>query len=500
MIRRRPGRWRLRSLSKRLMVGVCTLVTTVVLAVGALSIVTMNSYVTSVSDADLRHSLAALDHVYDEQRLDAGARAGLLTDFTGQAPGTVIAVTRGGVVTRSAEFDDDGPRPAPEAAIRALESLRWTDGAPRTVDLGDLGRHRVAGLDRGDGTRLISAVSLESAEAAILQKIGAVALITALAAAVAAVGTVLLVRRELRPLRRVAATAARAARIPLGDEEHRITARVRRSDSDPDNEVGIVGETLNRLLANVDSALAMRAEADRRMRRFLTDASHELRTPLAAISGYAELTRQEAAALPPTTEYALARIEAESRRMSALIGDMLLLSRLDEGQGLDVEIVDACSVVADAVNDVTVTAADHRFVTDLPDDPVWVRGDGPRLHQVLTNLLTNARNHTPAGTTVTTTVRTGADGVELSVVDDGPGIDPEIVPHLFGRFVRANKARSREANSTGLGLAIVSSIVEAHGGTVSVDSRRGRTEFLVRLPAADLDAELQDAASDLARV
>lgn len=463
------------------MFGVCTLVTALVLAVGALSIVTMNGYVTSVADAELRHSLAALDTAYASQ-------SGAMTDFTGQAPGTLIAVLRSGVVARAAVFDDDGPRRPSDAALASVRGVTWTADAPRTVDVGTLGRHRVAGLDKGDGTMLVSAVSLRSAESVITRKIVAVAVITVIAALLAAVGTVLLVRQALRPLRRVAATAALAANLPLADEEHRITARVRHSDSDPDNEVGIVGETLNRLLANVDSALAIRAESDRRMRRFLSDASHELRTPLAAIQGYAELTRQDGADLPETTEYALARIESESRRMTALIADMLLLSRLDEGQGIEMEVVDVCMLVTDAVNDVAVTSPDHRFVADLPDEPVWVRGDDARLHQVVTNLLTNARNHTAPGVTVTTTVRAGRDGVKVSVVDDGPGIDPEILPHLFGRFVRAGAARSRTTNSTGLGLAIVKSIVTAHDGTVTADSGGGRTEFLVRLPGIDVGA------------
>ncbi|BBY27822.1 sensor histidine kinase [Mycolicibacterium sediminis] len=464
------------------MLWVCTLVTSLVLAVGALSIVTMNGYVTSVADAELRHSLAAFDSAYTSQPGD-------MTDFTGQASGTLIAVVRSGVVTRSAVFDDDGPRQALPATLSSIRDVTWTDDAPRTVDLGSLGRHRVASLDKGDGTRLVSAVSLSSAESVIVRKIVAVAVITVIAAALAALGTVLLVRRALRPLRRVAATAAYAADIPLADEDHRITTRVRRKDSDPDDEVGIVGETLNRLLANVDSALAVRAESDRRMRRFLSDASHELRTPLAAIQGYAELTRQESAALPETTEYALARIESESRRMSALIADMLLLSRLDEGQGIEMEVVDLCMLVADAVNDVAVTSPDHRFVAELSDDPVWVRGDDARLHQVVTNLLTNARNHTSPGVTVTTTVRSDPDGVTLSVVDDGAGIDPEILPHLFGRFVRASASRSRATNSTGLGLAIVASIVAAHEGTVTADSGGGRTEFSVRLPGVDVEVQ-----------
>jgi two-component system sensor histidine kinase TrcS len=277
--------------------------------------------------------------------------------------------------------------------------------------------------------------------------------------------------------------------MPLADEDHRITARVREADSDPDNEVGIVGETLNRLLANVDSAFAARAASDRRMRRFLTDASHELRTPLAAIQGYAQLTRRESADLPATTEYALARIESESRRMTALVSDMLLLSRLDEGQGLETRRVDLTGLATDAVNDALVSAPDHRWVADLPIEPVWVMGDRARLHQVLSNLLANAHHHTPPGVTVTTAIRVvhGDSGrrVRLTVVDDGPGIDAALIPDLFDRFVRGSRSRSDESTSTGLGLAIVASITEAHGGTVTASSGAGTTEFRVELPAVE---------------
>jgi two-component system sensor histidine kinase TrcS len=273
--------------------------------------------------------------------------------------------------------------------------------------------------------------------------------------------------------------------MPLDATDYRITARVEDADTDPESEVGVVGQTLNRLLANVDTALTDMAASDRRTRQFLTDASHELRTPLAAILGYAELTRQDSEVLPPTTEYALARIEAESRRMAALVADLLLLSRLDEGLDLELEDLDLCDVVADAVNDASVTAPDHHFLTELPDHAIWVRGDRARLHQLLGNLLSNARVHTPAGVTVTTSLSTRADGtaVELVVADDGPGIPDEIMPNLFGRFVRADKARSRELGCSGLGLAIVLSIVEAHNGTVVAESRPGRTVFTVRLPA-----------------
>lgn len=482
------------------MFGVSALVTVVVLGMGALSIYGMRACVDAMSDASIAHSLAAFEHAFTAQEATAVTADPLeLTRFTGQAPGTVIAVMRGDVVVGSAMFEEDGPMRAPDVVLDVLDSLSWPDYSPRTVDFGYLGSYRVASTDVGHGQRLISAVSRGAGNEAIAGRTVAVALTAVAAAVLAALGTVVLVRQALRPMRRVAATAARAASLPLADEDHRITTRVRRADSDPDNEVGIVGETLNRLLANIDSALAARAESDRRMRRFLTDASHELRTPLASIQGYAELTRQDGGELPATTEYALARIESESRRMSALVGDMLLLSRLEEGQGLDVERLDLCEVVADVINDVAVTAPDHRFAADLPDGPVWIRGDRARLHQIVGNLLTNVRIHTPTGVTVTTALRVhlsqAESYVELTVTDDGPGIDPDVLPDVFGRFVRASTTESREMNNAGLGLAVVASITEAHGGSVGVESRPGHTQFRVRLPALGQRNALVDASA-----
>ncbi|MDX1891859.1 HAMP domain-containing sensor histidine kinase [Mycolicibacterium sp. 050158] len=485
--------WRPRTLSRQVTYGVSALVTVVVFGIGALSVYSLHTYVTTMGDAEVSHSLAAFEHSFKKMRTYEALGTGgsvdgdALQDFTGQAPGTVIAVVRDGHVVDSAVFSDDDTEAAPAEVKAPIESADWDHGATRSLKLGDMGHYRARAVDVGDGEHLVSAVSMESANEVVARKTVAVVLLTVAAALIAAIGTVVILRQALRPLRRVAATAAKAANMPLADEDHRITTRVRRADSNPDNEVGIVGETLNRLLANVDSALAARAASDRRMRRFLTDASHELRTPLTAIQGYAELTRQEAADLPPTTEYALARIESEARRMTALVGDMLLLSRLDEGQGLDTRPLDLRRLVIDAVNDAEVSAPEHRWETDLPDAPVQLLGDEARLRQVLGNLLSNATFHTPAGTTVRTALVTVEDadglGVELTVTDDGPGIDRKLLPELFGRFVRGSSSRAGEETSTGLGLAIVASIVAAHGGTVGARSEAGLTEFRIVLPA-----------------
>lgn len=168
--------------------------------------------------------------------------------------------------------------------------------------------------------------------------------------------------------------------------------------------------------------------------------------------------------------------------MSALVDDMLLLARLDSGRPLAHRPVDVSRLAADAVSDAHVAGPDHTWRLELPDEPVVVDGDRERLHQVLTNLLTNARTHTPAGTVVTATVSADTTGAEVVVADNGPGIPESLLPEVFERFARGDAARTRSAGSTGLGLAIAAAIADAHGGSVDVASEPGRTAFTVRLP------------------
>lgn len=486
-------RWFPHSLRRQLLVGVLAVVSVVLVTVGIVSVLSLRGYVNAMSDADVAESLDALSHQYAKYRNGehVSSRPGsppiaqAMLEFTGQTPGNLIAVLHNGTVIGSAVFSEDEPKPAPADVVRDLEAQTWSDGPPRTETLGRLGPYRIDSTVAGSDV-LVVGTSQNLADRIIARKQVTTIGLTAAALALTAALTVWVVGYTLRPLRRLAAVAADVAAMPLTGDEHRISARVPPQDTNPQNEVGIVGHTLNRLLDNVDSALAHRVESDLRMRQFITDASHELRTPLAAIQGYAELTRQDSSALPPTTEYALARIESEARRMALLVDELLLLSRLGEGQDLESEDVDLAEVVGNAVNDATVAASTHHWVKDLPDEPVWVRGDHARLHQLVSNLLSNARVHTPPGVTVTTGItchRGAPDGpfAELTVIDDGPGIDPEILPNLFGRFVRADKSRS-DGSGHGLGLAIVSSIVKAHRGSVTAESNDNCTVFRVRLP------------------
>lgn len=295
------------------------------------------------------------------------------------------------------------------------------------------------------------------------------------------IGTVL-IRRELRPLRRMVATARSVTELPLDRGEVALSVRVPTVDTDPRTEVGQVGNALNRMLGHVASALRVRQASENRMRQFLADASHELRTPLAAIRGYAELSRRMDGQVPPDVAHAMRRVESEAHRMTTLVEDLLLLARLDSGRPLDRDPVDLSQLVVDVVSDAHAAGPGHDWQLGLPDEPVVVVGDRLRLHQVLANLLANARAHTPSGTRVTVRLGSTVDHAWLEVSDNGPGIPEHLLPDIFNRFARGDSSRSRAAGSTGLGLAIVAAVVDSHHGTVQVASQPGRTVFTVTLP------------------
>jgi two-component system OmpR family sensor kinase len=289
------------------------------------------------------------------------------------------------------------------------------------------------------------------------------------------------VRRQLRPLTEVAATAHAVAALPLAEGDIALTERVPDHLTDEHTEVGQVGAALNTLLAHVETSLEARHRSEQQVRQFVADASHELRTPLTTIAGYTELARRRSDDDPDHSivRTALGKVEEESARMTALVEDMLLLARLDGGRPLEREPVDLTRLLVEAVDDARVVGPDHRWQLELPDDvpqPVEVTGDEQRLHQVITNLLTNARKHTPAATTVTVTVR--PDGFDVH--DDGPGFPADFVDHAFERFARVDQARERTGGA-GLGLSLVEAIVRSHNGTVALDSAPGGTTIAVRL-------------------
>lgn len=299
----------------------------------------------------------------------------------------------------------------------------------------------------------------------------------------------LVVNRSLRPLAEVERTAAA---IAGGQLDRRVPERSAHT------EVGRLSLALNGMLAQIQQAVAASElsvesarRSEERMRRFITDASHELRTPLTTIRGFAELYRQGAAR---DVEMLMSRIESESRRMGLLVEDLLLLARLDAARPLDRHRVDLLALATDAVHDARAIAPQRRIRLEVVDGPGTpeVLGDDARLRQVLSNLVTNALQHTPESAEITVRVGTKGDSAVLEVADGGPGLSEQDAQRVFERFYRADSSRTRSSGGTGLGLPIVDSLVRAHGGTVVLTTVPGHgCCFHVELPrVADLPVEV----------
>ena len=249
-------------------------------------------------------------------------------------------------------------------------------------------------------------------------------------------------------------------------------------------EVARLGTAFNEMLDRLEVAFRERQASEELLRRFVADASHELRTPLTSIRGYAELTRRLAPGDDEARRNALARIEGEATRMSALVEDLLLLARLDQGREGPSQTVDVARVAQEVVDAARELEAD-RPLEVITNGEAMVEGDPIRLRQVLTNLVGNARSHTPPGTPVSVHISAANGAVVVDVHDDGPGIAAAALPHVFDRFYRADSARTHGTGGSGLGLSIVKSIVDSHHGRIEVHSDSGDgTTFSVTLPAS----------------
>ncbi|MFE1443291.1 ATP-binding protein [Streptomyces sp. NPDC058739] len=507
--RRRAGQPR--TLRTRLVVSSVTLIAVVCAVIGTVTTLALRSHLYEQLDGQLREAAARAggfgkppgvdpDHEPGQGISDLKDTTLNLDAFVTRGPqqptGTVIAMVRGGLVTdaRIGEKSDDSTDISgmeagdlDEAQQSVLNSVAQ-DGEQHTVDLPGLGQYRVEyrdSADSADGSLgYYVALPTEEVSGTLGTLILIEASVTAAALVAAGIAGTVIVGVATRPLRRVAATATRVSELPLHAGEVNLDERVPESECDPHTEVGRVGAALNRMLDHVHGALHSRQESETRVRQFVADASHELRTPLASIRGYAELTRRGREQVGPDTRHALGRIESEAGRMTLLVEDLLLLARLDAGRPLSFERTDLVPLVVDTVSDARAVGPDHRWRLELPDEPALVAADAARLQQVLVNLLANARTHTPPGTTVTAAVRRAGAWLCVDVRDDGPGIPPALLPHVFERFARGDSSRSRASGSTGLGLAIVQAVASAHGGAVTVDSVPGRTVFTVHLPAS----------------
>ncbi|MEP7105338.1 MAG: HAMP domain-containing sensor histidine kinase [Chloroflexota bacterium] len=331
----------------------------------------------------------------------------------------------------------------------------------------------VVPLGQPAGDFLALAAPLTEVASTLQQLVSLEALIGALVLLATALLALLIVRFGLRPLARMGAAASA---IAGGDLSRRV------EPATDQTEIGRLGLALNAMLNQIEAAFAERTESNQRLRRFLADASHELRTPLTSIRGYAEMMRRGAESRPEDAALARRRIEEEAVRMTALVDDLLLLARLDQGRPLAREAVDLQGIARDAQADALAVAPKRMIQLDA-EQAVVIAGDAMRIRQVVGNLVRNALVHTPAGTPVEISLAQRDGHALISVADHGPGLPPEAGPRVFEPFYRADAGRSRDRGGSGLGLSIVNAVVAAHGGSVrAVETPGGGATFLVDLP------------------
>ncbi|MDU0968266.1 MAG: HAMP domain-containing sensor histidine kinase [Actinomycetaceae bacterium] len=403
----------------------------------------------------------------------------------GANAGTIhVVVTPDGVwagrLTRTLEVD-----PLSLTQARALQ--RAATAQPTTQSVPHLGKYRVLRTTRGDAT-VIVALPLSERDAMLRTFALWGAVYAVLALAVAWVVARWRTRAALAPLAEVTRTAAAVSGHDLtrGAE---VPARVDAAIAESDSEAGDVARALNVAFDHIEQALRERTDTEASLAQFVADASHELRTPIATISGYAQLLSRPDLDADEAAQ-AISRIRSESTRMSALVNNLLMLARLDAGAGVDMTLVPLTGLVVDAVADAGIRAPDHPITLDLHPDAMdaQVMGDEDKLRQVFANLLSNACQHTPAGTAIDVRMyrlfAEGGDRWGVDVADHGPGIPEAVRDTLFDRFTRADTARSR-SESAGLGLAIAHTIVAALGGELTVASDESGATFTVTLPVAE---------------
>lgn len=272
------------------------------------------------------------------------------------------------------------------------------------------------------------------------------------------------IKLSMKPLEKIEETAEK---IAAGD----LSARL--DNFEPDTEVGRLSTSLNTMLSRIEESFAARAESENKLRRFVADASHELRTPLTSIRGFAELHRQGAVPDGEKTRELIGRIEKESMRMGYLVEDLLMLARMDQSRELEMTDVDLSNLVTEAVSSAQAAGPDHPVTMDIAHD-VHTQGDADKIYQVVTNLLANARAHTPEGTKIHVATYSDDNGSYVTVADNGPGLSQEDQERIFERFYRVDTSRQRNSREgSGLGLSIVDEVMKAHGGSVSVASEPG---------------------------
>jgi len=248
------------------------------------------------------------------------------------------------------------------------------------------------------------------------------------------------------------------------------------------------GDELERLATDLNRMIERLEQSFQQINRFSADASHELRTPLTVLQGELESIAQGSQRLPVDVRDTIGSALEETQRLAKIVENLLAISRLEAGEARgQLERLDVAELARSTADQMRLLAEEKHIALDCDGtEPVEVEADPVRLKQVVVNLLDNAIKYTPRGGTVSVSVRRRDNHAILQVADTGIGISPADVPHIFDRFYRADKARSRQMGGTGLGLSIVRSICLAHGGQVTVESAEGRgSVFNVEIPLAN---------------
>ena len=444
-----PRRWSLRA---RL---IALVVATAAIALVAVNIVLPLVVGTTAIDAK-DATLAAVISAISRSRVDLEDLANLssLAQLRGEIGWSTVSEARISQVKVPTVSDSSAN---PELS----ENLDWLAEAVTVPDSTDANkRYRAQGVPfrstQGDGY-LVAWVSLGDVDKTFQRVILVELLVTAGLLILLGATASLVIRRELRPLESMATAADDIAR---GDLKRRV------DESDPSTEIGRLGVAFNDMLDGISTLLDERRRSEHRLRQFVADASHELRTPVAAVRGYTDL--YAAGALPDeaAVDRAMQRMGFESRRMGALVDDLLTLIQADAERTMTHERVDLADLLTGVVDDAAVIDPTRTWRLAGNYAPAVVLGDRLRLHQLFANLLANIRTHTPTGTVATVAVLAGLDEIAISVSDNGPGVSDEALHRLFDRFFRVDPSRSREKGGTGLGLSIVAAIVRSHGGQI----------------------------------
>jgi len=371
------------------------------------------------------------------------------------------------------------PDPLPEVAISGDAALPIGIIVERPAIDGSL-HYRVLALRSPQGPYVVLGAPMRGLDGTIASLMRILVLVGLVVLGLLMIIGWLLIRRDLRPLERMTATAER---ISSGDLSQRVGV------PDDGSEVGKLGHAFDGMLDQIESSFASQQQAlrakeasEQMLRQFVADASHELRTPLTTVRGYADLHHAGGLEQPAELEQAMDRIGSESRRMGALVEDLLLLARLDQGRPLRQDPVAFSGLVDEAVRDIRAVEPGRPLTAEL-EPGLTVTGDEDRLRQLVGNLLANVRVHTPPDSPVEVSLAAGEGSAVLTVTDHGPGIDPNHVDHVFDRFYRADAGRTRDRGGSGLGLAIAASIAAAHGGSISHSATPGGgATFTLTLP------------------